>query len=65
MLIELSASAASQALSVAESVMNGGGVTIDLDRTVIVQAVLFALGVLVMTAFVRAAQRIEPFTKRG
>jgi len=31
----------------------------------IVQAVLFALGVLVMTAFVRAAQRIEPFTKRG
>ena len=30
----------------------------------IVQAVLFALGVLVMTAFVRAAQRVEPFTKR-
>ena len=33
--------------------------------THILQAVLFALGVLVMTAFVRAAQRIEPFTKRG
>ncbi len=31
----------------------------------ILQAVLFALGVLVMTAFVRAAQRIEPFTTRG
>ena len=31
----------------------------------ILQAVLFALGVLVMTGFVRAAQRIEPFTKRG
>ena len=31
----------------------------------IVQAVLFGLGVLVMVAFVRAAQRIEPFTKRG
>jgi len=31
----------------------------------ILQAVLFALDVLVMTAFVRAAQRIEPFTKRG
>lgn len=30
----------------------------------IMQAVLFALGVLVMTAFVRAAQRVEPFTKR-
>ena len=30
----------------------------------IVQAVLFALGVLVMIAFVRAAQRIEPFTRR-
>ena len=30
----------------------------------ILQAVLFALGVLVMTAFVRNAQRIEPFTRR-
>jgi hypothetical protein len=30
----------------------------------IVQAVLFTLGVLVMTAFIRAAQRVEPFTKR-
>ena len=33
--------------------------------THILQAVLFALGVLVMTAFIRTAQRIEPFTKRG
>jgi hypothetical protein len=31
----------------------------------IVQAVLFALGVFVMVAFVRAAQRVEPFFKRG
>ena len=30
----------------------------------ILQAMLFALGVLVMTAFVRAAQRVEPFFKR-
>src|SRR4051794_15368624 len=32
--------------------------------THVLQAVLFALGVLVMTAFIRAAQRVEPFTKR-
>ncbi len=31
----------------------------------IVQAVLFALGVLVMIAFVRAAQRVEPFFRRA
>jgi hypothetical protein len=31
----------------------------------IVQAVLFGLGVLVMIAFVRAAQRVEPFFKRA
>ena len=31
----------------------------------IVQAVLFGIGVLVMVAFVRAAQRIEPFTRRS
>ena len=31
----------------------------------ILQAVLFALGVMIMVGFVRAAQRIEPFTKRG
>jgi len=30
----------------------------------ILQAVLFALGVLVMVAFVRAAQRVEPFLTR-
>jgi hypothetical protein len=30
----------------------------------IVQAVLFALGVVVMVAFVRAAQRVEPFVTR-
>ena len=31
----------------------------------ILQAVLFGLGVLVMIAFVRAAQRVEPFVKRA
>jgi len=31
----------------------------------ILQAVLFALGVMIMVGFIRAAQRIEPFTKRG
>jgi hypothetical protein len=31
----------------------------------IVQAVLFGIGVLIMVAFVRGAQRIEPFTRRG
>ncbi len=31
----------------------------------ILQAVLFALGVMVMAAFIRAAQRVEPFTRRA
>jgi glycosyltransferase A (GT-A) superfamily protein (DUF2064 family) len=31
----------------------------------ILQAVLFGIGVLIMVAFIRAAQRIEPFTKRA
>ena len=31
----------------------------------ILQAVLFALGVFVMIAFIRAAQRVEPFFKRA
>ena len=31
----------------------------------IVQAVLFACGVFVMVAFIRAAQRVEPFTTRA
>jgi hypothetical protein len=31
----------------------------------ILQAVLFATGVFIMTAFIRAAQRIEPFTRRA
>jgi hypothetical protein len=38
-----------------------------LDDTAahILQAVLFAIGVLIMVAFIRAAQRIEPFFRRG
>ena len=31
----------------------------------VVQAVLFGIGVVIMVAFVRGAQRIEPFTRRG
>ena len=31
----------------------------------ILQAVLFAVGVVIMIGFIRAAQRIEPFWKRG
>ena len=31
----------------------------------ILQAVLFAVGVFVMIGFIRAAQRVEPFFKRG
>jgi len=31
----------------------------------IVQALLFALGVMVMVAFIRAAQRVEPFVRRA
>lgn len=31
----------------------------------ILQAVLFLLGVAIMASFVRNAQRIEPFTRRG
>ena len=30
----------------------------------ILQAVLFATGVFIMAAFIRAAQRVEPFTRR-
>ena len=37
-----------------------------LDDTAahILQAVLFSIGVLIMAAFIRAAQRVEPFTRR-
>ena len=38
---------------------------LDETGTHILQAVLFALGVVVMAAFIRAAQRVEPFTTRG
>jgi nitric oxide reductase large subunit len=31
----------------------------------ILQAVLFGIGVMIMVAFIRGAQRIEPFFKRG
>jgi hypothetical protein len=31
----------------------------------IVQAILFALGVMVMVAFINAARRVEPFVKRA
>jgi hypothetical protein len=31
----------------------------------VLQAVLFACGMMVMAAFIRAAQHVEPFTTRG
>lgn len=31
----------------------------------IIQAVLFAVGVAIMIAFVRGAQRVEPFTRKS
>ncbi len=31
----------------------------------ILQATLFAIGVLIMVAFIRAAQRVEPFFRRA
>jgi hypothetical protein len=31
----------------------------------VLQALLFALGVFVMIAFIRNAQRVEPFTRRA
>ena len=31
----------------------------------VLQAVLFAIGVFIMIAFIRAAQRVEPFTRRA
>jgi len=31
----------------------------------ILQAALFGLGVVIMVAFIRAAQRVEPFTRRA
>jgi uncharacterized membrane protein len=38
-----------------------------LDETfaLVMQGVLFVIGVVIMVAFVRAAQRIEPFTRRS
>jgi nitric oxide reductase large subunit len=31
----------------------------------IIQAVLFVLGIVIMAAFIRGAQRIEPFTRKA
>jgi hypothetical protein len=42
-------------------------ILLGLDDTAahIVQALLFGIGVLIMVAFIRAAQRIEPFFRRA
>jgi nitric oxide reductase large subunit len=42
-------------------------ILLGLDDTAahVLQAVLFGVGVLIMVAFIRAAQRIEPFFKRA
>jgi nitric oxide reductase large subunit len=41
-------------------------ILIGLDETAahVLQAALFAVGALIMFAFIRAAQRVEPFTRR-
>jgi hypothetical protein len=42
------------------------GLPLSQDRWAhVLQAVLFAAGVFVMVTFIRAAQRVEPFTKRA
>jgi hypothetical protein len=43
------------------------GILMGLDETftMVVQGVLFVIGVAIMVTFVRGAQRIEPFTRRG
>jgi nitric oxide reductase large subunit len=42
-------------------------ILLGLDNTSahILQALLLALGVVIMAAFIRAAQRVEPFTRRA
>ena len=43
------------------------GILMGLDETftMVLQGVLFLIGVAIMVTFVRGAQRIEPFTRRG
>ena len=43
------------------------GILMGLDETftMVLQGVLFVIGVVIMVTFVRGAQRIEPFTRRG
>jgi hypothetical protein len=43
------------------------GILMGLDETftMVVQGVLFLIGVAIMVAFVRGAQRVEPFTRRS
>jgi hypothetical protein len=61
----------SAAILIGAEVFGAGGwalaILIGLDDTGahILQALLFAVGVLIMVAFIRAAQRVEPFTKRA
>ena len=43
----------------------GDPVGLDDSGAHILQAVLFVLGVFVMAAFIRAAQRVEPFRRRA
>ena len=38
---------------------------LDDTMALVMQAILFVVGVVIMVAFVRGAQRIEPFTRRG
>jgi len=43
------------------------GIMMELDETftMVLQGVLFLIGVAIMVTFVRGAQRIEPFTRRS
>ena len=43
------------------------GILMGLDETftMVLQGVLFLIGVAIMVTFVRGAQRIEPFTRRS
>lgn len=38
---------------------------LDDTMALVMQAILFVVGVVIMVAFIRGAQRIEPFTRRG
>jgi hypothetical protein len=55
-------------VGLAHSILSLVGVDLAIPAragVVVLQAVFFAVGVVVMVAFLRTAQRVEPFTTRG